>query len=226
MMSTNPGVDTATAAARRRQGRLRSWLRHERMTVAMTLAERTEDGQGRRGGGAGRARSPTGTEDTTSGEAAGCSERVWAAAGCRARLVPVLLSAVAGHAVSGGCDGRRGGLLLPPFPRGLCVGGQLAIFLQAARKFFEDVGCVDDVIVPIHWARVEYVRTTIVDAISFLCFATPASEPSIKHLAAPSVCVRFLCPKSRTCAGASLCDILEQLTNSAESLLHTAVISK
>ena len=41
MMSTNPGVDTATAAARRRQRRLRSWLRHERMTVAMTLAELT-----------------------------------------------------------------------------------------------------------------------------------------------------------------------------------------
>ena len=41
MMSTNPGVDSATAAARRRQRRLRSWLRHERMTVAMTLAEMT-----------------------------------------------------------------------------------------------------------------------------------------------------------------------------------------
>ena len=40
MMSTNVGVDTATAAARRRQRRLRSWLRHERMTVAMTLAEK------------------------------------------------------------------------------------------------------------------------------------------------------------------------------------------
>ena len=40
MMSTNVGVDTATGAAmRRRQRRLRSWLRHERMTVAMTLAE-------------------------------------------------------------------------------------------------------------------------------------------------------------------------------------------
>ena len=38
--------------------------------------------------------------------------------------VPVLLSAVAGHAVSGGCDGRSGGLLLSPFPHGLCVGGQ------------------------------------------------------------------------------------------------------
>ena len=36
MMSTNVRVDTATAAARR----LRSWLRHERMTVAMTLAEK------------------------------------------------------------------------------------------------------------------------------------------------------------------------------------------
>ena len=40
MMST-AGVDTATAAARRRQRRLRSWLRHERMTVAMTLADMT-----------------------------------------------------------------------------------------------------------------------------------------------------------------------------------------
>ena len=40
MMSTNNGVHTATAAARRRQRRLRSWLRHERMTVAMTLAEK------------------------------------------------------------------------------------------------------------------------------------------------------------------------------------------
>ena len=43
-------------------------------------------------------------------DAAGCSERARAAAGFRARGVPVLLSAVAGHAVSGGCDGRRGGL--------------------------------------------------------------------------------------------------------------------
>ena len=32
-------VDSASTAARRRQRRLRSWLRHERMTVAMTLAE-------------------------------------------------------------------------------------------------------------------------------------------------------------------------------------------
>ena len=102
------------------------------MTVAMTLAEMAhhtaprglKDDQGRRGGGAGRARSPTGTEDTTSGVAAGCSERARAAAGFRARGVPVLLSAVAGHAVSGGCDGRRGGLRLRPFPRGFCVGGQ------------------------------------------------------------------------------------------------------
>ena len=39
-MSTNVGVDTATAAARRRQRRLRSWLRHERMTVIATLAEK------------------------------------------------------------------------------------------------------------------------------------------------------------------------------------------
>ena len=38
MMSTNAGVDTATAAARRRQRRLRSWLKHERQTVAMELA--------------------------------------------------------------------------------------------------------------------------------------------------------------------------------------------
>ena len=41
MMSTNTGFDTATAAARRRQRRLRSWLLHERMSVAMTLAEMT-----------------------------------------------------------------------------------------------------------------------------------------------------------------------------------------
>ena len=40
LMSTNVGVDTTTAAARRRQRRLRSWLRHEWMTVAMLLAER------------------------------------------------------------------------------------------------------------------------------------------------------------------------------------------
>ena len=65
-----------------------------------------------------------GTEDTTSGDAAGCSERTRAAAGFRARGVPVLLSAVAGHAVSGGYDGRRGGLLLRPFPRGFGVEGQ------------------------------------------------------------------------------------------------------
>ena len=38
MMSTNAGVDTATAAARRRQRRLRSWLKHEGQTVAMELA--------------------------------------------------------------------------------------------------------------------------------------------------------------------------------------------
>ena len=77
MMSTNVGVDTATAAARRRQRRLRSWLRHERMTVAMTLAEmlhHTSRGQKfarvGEGGGERRARRPTGTEDTTSGGAA------------------------------------------------------------------------------------------------------------------------------------------------------------
>ena len=48
---------------RRRQRRLRSWLRHERMTVAMALAEYThhaspgtEEGQGGRGGPQGQAR--------------------------------------------------------------------------------------------------------------------------------------------------------------------------
>ena len=41
-LSTIDGVGNATGAAmRRRQRRLRSWLRHERMTVAMTLAEFT-----------------------------------------------------------------------------------------------------------------------------------------------------------------------------------------
>ena len=38
MASEQPG---SGAAQRRRQRRLRSWLRHERMTVAMALAERT-----------------------------------------------------------------------------------------------------------------------------------------------------------------------------------------
>ena len=42
MMSTMAGVGIATGAAkRRRERRLRSWLRHERMTVAMALAEVT-----------------------------------------------------------------------------------------------------------------------------------------------------------------------------------------
>ena len=41
-LSTMAGVGIATGAAkRRRKRRLRSWLRHERMTVAMTLAEVT-----------------------------------------------------------------------------------------------------------------------------------------------------------------------------------------
>ena len=33
-------VDSASAARRRRERRLRLWLRHERMTVAMALAEK------------------------------------------------------------------------------------------------------------------------------------------------------------------------------------------
>ena len=72
------GEHAAGAAMRRRQRRLRSWLRHERMTVAMTLAEMThhtapggDDGQGRGGGGASFARRPTGTEDSSTGGAAG-----------------------------------------------------------------------------------------------------------------------------------------------------------
>ena len=41
-MSTTAGVGIATGAAKRcRERRLRSWLRHERMTVAMALAEVT-----------------------------------------------------------------------------------------------------------------------------------------------------------------------------------------
>ena len=66
---------------RRRQRRLRSWLRHERMTVAMTLAEMTHHTAPR---GPKMARvgeevvhdvhdAPQGTEDTTSGGAAGQS---------------------------------------------------------------------------------------------------------------------------------------------------------
>ena len=59
------------AAARRRERRLRSWLRHERQTVAMVLAEACHHSlwffpavaQGEEGGRPRRVRRPTGTED-------------------------------------------------------------------------------------------------------------------------------------------------------------------
>ena len=64
--------DGAGAARRRRERRLRSWLKHERQSVAMALSEykhalkRTEEGQGRRGGAQGQVRSATATEAPSS----------------------------------------------------------------------------------------------------------------------------------------------------------------
>ena len=54
-LSTMDGVGNETGSAmRRRQRRLRSWLRHERMTVAMALAESTHHtSRGQKNGGAG-----------------------------------------------------------------------------------------------------------------------------------------------------------------------------
>ena len=70
------GECAAGAAMRQRQRQLRSWLRHERMTVAMTLAELTHQGRG--GGGERDVRRSTGTEVSTFGGAARhpCGARV------------------------------------------------------------------------------------------------------------------------------------------------------
>ena len=69
-MSTMVGVGIATGAAkRRRERRLRQWQRHERMTVAMALAEATHHAAPQGGGGERDARRPTGTE--VSGHPAG-----------------------------------------------------------------------------------------------------------------------------------------------------------
>ena len=57
------GDDGEGAARRRRQRRLRSWLKHERQSVAMALAEYTHH--------ASRCRRPTGTEASTPAETAG-----------------------------------------------------------------------------------------------------------------------------------------------------------
>ena len=69
-MSTMAGVGIAMGAAkRRRERRLRSWLRHERMTVAMALAEVTHHtaprGQGQ-GGGERRVVRRQGPDDSSS----------------------------------------------------------------------------------------------------------------------------------------------------------------
>ena len=122
----------ATAAARRRQRRLRSWLRHERMTVAMTLAEMAhhtaprgpkmarvgeEVVQDAHEALRGQKTPPPGKRPAALRESG--PQLVAEHAGCPCSCLPSLATPV-----SGGCDGRRGGLLLPPFPRGLCVGGQ------------------------------------------------------------------------------------------------------
>ena len=75
-------VDGEGAARRRRQRRLRSWLKHERQSVAMALAQYTHHAS--RGQTRARAREeagerdvlrPKGTEDPASGDAAGASFR-------------------------------------------------------------------------------------------------------------------------------------------------------
>ena len=70
-------VDGEGAARRRRQRRLRSWLKNERQSVAMALAEYTHHAS--RGQRRARAREEVeyvkdvGTEDSTSGDAARAS---------------------------------------------------------------------------------------------------------------------------------------------------------
>ena len=59
-LNGQPMADRARAAKSRRERRLRSWLRHERMTVAAELSAALHHS---RGGGAGEVRQPTGTED-------------------------------------------------------------------------------------------------------------------------------------------------------------------
>ena len=87
-------------------------------------ATATEDGEGKRGGGAGPARSVTTTEGSSTGDAAGSPAGSRAAVGCRARCMLVLHGAVPVSAGPGRQGGRSRGLLLPPLPHGLCVGGQ------------------------------------------------------------------------------------------------------
>ena len=77
-MSMAGGDDCGEGSARRRrQRRLHSWLKHERQSVAMALAENTHHASRTRQGpepGRGRARDalrPKGTEDPASGGAAG-----------------------------------------------------------------------------------------------------------------------------------------------------------
>ena len=116
-MLTNVGVDTATAAARRRQRRLRSWLRHERMTVAMTLAEMTHHTSPR-----GPKMARVGEEVVHDAHEALRGQKTPPPGTQPAALREPGLQLVSEHA---GCPWmRRGGLRLRPFPRGFCVGGQ------------------------------------------------------------------------------------------------------
>ena len=78
----------AGAAKRRRERRLRQWLRHERMTVAMVVAEATHHSAPRRlktataiseVEEASFARRPTGTDGSSTGGAARHPRGAWAA---------------------------------------------------------------------------------------------------------------------------------------------------
>ena len=129
------------SARRQRERRLRSMLRHERLAVAMAVAEALHHSSGpsparrptgpgdrhqsRGGGGASLALRPTGTEDSSTRGAAGQSHRARAAAerpqiaGLRRGRPPDPWPAGTGWGVGRGC-----GRLHAPLPHGFCVGGQ------------------------------------------------------------------------------------------------------
>ena len=129
------GERDAGFARRRRERRLRSWLRHERMTVAAELSEAlhhnrdggaravrwptgTEVGQLSRRGGVGErdARSPAGTDHSTSRGSAGASCGGCRAAGVDCGTLPGRRWADPDRAGLGWQGGRGGGTPLPsPF---------------------------------------------------------------------------------------------------------------
>ena len=98
-------VPRVTGAARwRQQWRTRSWWRHEQVSIAAAVAtalttRRNVVGgsqwqQG--GGGVGDARSPTGTEHSTSGDAAGSPDGARAAVGRRSLVLQSCGGSVSG----------------------------------------------------------------------------------------------------------------------------------